>query len=125
MSLKVLICPDKFKGTLTALQAAEALAQGWRRSRPEDELTLLPMSDGGDGFGEVLGSVLHTETRTVRTVDAAHRLWEGRWWWEPSSQIAIIETAQVIGLALLPPGQFHPFELDTYWPGCGVCRCQE
>ena len=71
------------------------------------------MSDGGDGFGEVLGSVLRTEERTVNTMDAAHRPWLGRWWWASSSQIAIIETAQVIGLALLPPGKFHPFDLDT------------
>ena len=51
MPLNVLIVPDKFKGTLTAQAAATAIARGWRRAHPQDRLELLPMSDGGDGFG--------------------------------------------------------------------------
>ena len=51
MSLRVLIVPDKFKGTLTAQQAAGAIARGWRAVRATDTIELLPMSDGGDGFG--------------------------------------------------------------------------
>ena len=54
MPLKILIAPDKFKGTLTAPQAAEAIARGWRSARPQDKLELLPMSDGGDGFGDIV-----------------------------------------------------------------------
>ena len=54
MPLNVLIVPDKFKGSLTASAAAELIAHGWREARPQDRLDLLPMSDGGDGFGEVL-----------------------------------------------------------------------
>ena len=57
MLLKVLIIPDKFKGTLLAGQAAQAIARGWRRVRPHDSLALLPMSDGGDGFGEVISKL--------------------------------------------------------------------
>jgi glycerate kinase len=53
MSLRILIVPDKFKGSLTAPQAADAIARGWLKARPTDDLDLLPMSDGGDGFGEV------------------------------------------------------------------------
>ena len=52
MSLRVLIVPDKFKGSLTARQAARAMACGWRKARPKDALDLLPMSDGGDGFAK-------------------------------------------------------------------------
>src|ERR1043166_3479583 len=73
MPLKVLIIPDKFKGTLTARAAAEAIARGWHRARPGDALRLMPMSDGGDGFGEVMSALLHAKGQTVRTVDAAHR----------------------------------------------------
>ena len=57
-ALKVLIVPDKFKGTLRAEEAAQAIAAGWRVSRPQDSLELLPMSDGGDGFGEIIGALL-------------------------------------------------------------------
>jgi len=117
MSLRVLVIPDKFKGTLTAQTAAEAIARGWRKVRRHDEIGLLPMSDGGDGFGAIIGSLIHAREKTVATVDAAHRPVRARWWWEPRSKTAIIESANVIGLAMLPPGRFHPFELDTWGLG--------
>lgn len=113
MPLRVLIVPDKFKGTLTAQSAADSIAQGWRQVRPADHLELLPMSDGGDGFGEVLSQLMNAEARSVATNDAAHNSRLAQWWWEPKTKTVIIETAQVIGLALLPPGKFHPFELDS------------
>ena len=48
--MRVLIAPDKFAGTLTAVEAAEAIAEGWRRRSPDDELEMVPMADGGPGF---------------------------------------------------------------------------
>ena len=72
------------------------------------------MSDGGDGFGQVMGDLLGAATQTVRTVDAAHRACVSKWWWEPRSRTAIIESATAIGLAMLPPGKLHPFVLDTF-----------
>ena len=113
MPLKVLIVPDKFKGTLTAQAAAEAIARGWKISRPGDAVDLLPMSDGGDGFGEILSRLMRTVLQTVSTVDAAHRPLVADWWWAADTKTAIIESAKVIGLARLPPQKFHPFELDT------------
>ena len=58
MSRQILIVPDKFKGTLTAAEAAEAIASGWAAAWPGDQLEQLPMSDGGDGFGEVMAASL-------------------------------------------------------------------
>ncbi len=113
MSRNVLIAPDKFKGTLTAQQAAAAIAKGWSSVYPEDRLELLPISDGGDGFGQVVSDLIGAREQQIKTVDAARRPCLAPWWWEPRSKTAIIESAKVIGLAMLPPGQFHPFELDT------------
>src|SRR6266700_5519885 len=109
MPLKVLIIPDKFKGTLTAFEAAEAIERGWRRARPRDVLELLPMSDGGDGFGHVLSRLLGASVQRVSTIDAAHRPAVADWWWGSGSKTAIIESALVIGLAMFPTGKFHPF----------------
>lgn len=120
MPLKILIAPDKFKGTLTARAAAQAIAHGWRKTRPQDALTLLPMSDGGDGFGEIMGRLLGAKVQTVRTVDAARRPCTARWWWEQKTRTAVIESAGVIGLAMLPPGTFHPFALDTFGLGAVI-----
>lgn len=117
MGLRVLVVPDKFKGTLTAQQAAESIARGWSAARAGDAVELLPMSDGGDGFGIVLSQLLRAETRITKTVDAAHRTLAAEWWWEPKTATAIIEAARVNGLTQLPPGKFHPFELDTFGLG--------
>ena len=56
--MRVLVAPDKFAGTLSAVEAAEAIAAGWRRHAPDDELDLVPMSDGGPGFVDVLHNAL-------------------------------------------------------------------
>ena len=56
--MRVLIAPDKFAGTLTAVEAADAIADGWRRQRPGDELDCAPMADGGPGFVDVLHAAL-------------------------------------------------------------------
>ena len=140
---RILIAPDKFKGTLTARQAAEAIARGWQRGRSKtqiigsfssslsssilpsvrgrgrggDKITLLPISDGGDGFGSVLGDALGAKPQRIFTVDAAHRKCVAKWWWQPETHTAIIESANVIGLAMLPRGRFHPFQLDTFGLG--------
>src|SRR5882724_4289691 len=124
MPLKVLVIPDKFKGTLGAEAAAQAIARGWHRSRPRDRLELLPMSDGGDGFGEVMGKLRNAKVQRVTTVDAAHQRCIVPWWWEPKTRAAIIEWARGVGLAMLPVGQFHPFALDTFGLGALLLAAQ-
>ena len=125
MSLNVLIVPDKFKGTLTAQQAAEAMARGWSSARPADVVTLLPMSDGGDGFGEILSGLMRAEVRQTKTVDAARRPIEATWGWDAASRTAIIESARVVGLAMLPRGRYHPNELDTFGLGAVLREAAE
>jgi glycerate 2-kinase len=72
-----------------------------------------------------MGELLHTRSRSLRTVDAAHRPLQAKWHWEPKSKTAIIESARIIGLALLPPGKFHPFELDTFGLGAAIRAATE
>lgn len=129
--VRVLIAPDKFKGTLTASEAARAMAHGWRRVRPQDELMLQPISDGGDGFGAVLAGQMGARPVRNWVCDAAGRRVLVPWWWQATSRTAIIESARVVGLAMLPAGKFHPFQLDTRGLGallrkaklCGARRC--
>ncbi len=63
--MRVLVAPDKFAGTLTAVQAAEAIARGWARHAPADHLDLAPMADGGPGFLDVLHTALGGELAAV------------------------------------------------------------
>ncbi|KAA1417996.1 glycerate kinase [Nocardioides humilatus] len=59
--MRILVAPDKFAGTLSAVEAAEAIAEGWHRQAPDDEVDLAPMSDGGPGFVDVLHATLGGE----------------------------------------------------------------
>ena len=131
MSRRILIVPDKFKGSLSALEAAEAIARGWAAACPGDSLALLPMSDGGDGFGPVMAGALGLEEQVVKGVDATGKARPTTWWLDSGAGQAVVETAQSNGLALLPKGQFHPFDLDTRGVGglllvagqAGASRC--
>ncbi len=97
--MRVLIAPDKFAGTLTAVQAADAIAAGWRRRAPGDELDLAPMADGGPGFVDVLHAALGGEFAAV-TVTGPHGA--------PAPAVvlrvgetAYVESAQAAGLHLV------------------------
>jgi glycerate 2-kinase len=72
--LRVLICPDKFAGTLSARQAATAIADGWRGgAQSGDDLDVRPLSDGGPGFVDVLDAALSGKRLPVATVDPLGR----------------------------------------------------
>ncbi len=97
--MRVLVAPDKFAGTLTAVEAAEAIAEGWRRHAPDDEIDLAPMADGGPGFVDVLHAAMGGELLAVtargphgEAVPAAVLLAGGT---------AYVESAQACGLHLL------------------------
>lgn len=117
MPRRILIAPDKFKGTLSAEEAAQAMARGWKKAHPTDLVEILPICDGGDGFGEIIGRLVGAKPRKTKTVDAAHRAISANWWWDQNSKTAVIESAKIIGLAMLPPKKFHPFQLDTFGLG--------
>lgn len=116
LPLSILIAPDKFKGTLTAPQAAKAIARGWRAARSEDSLTLLPISDGGDGFGALMAEAIGADSLAVETQDAAHAPTTARCWMLRNSGTAIVESANIIGLAMLAAEKRRPLELDS----CGL-----
>ncbi|MFT4010196.1 MAG: glycerate kinase [Nocardioidaceae bacterium] len=108
--MRVLIAPDKFAGTLTAVEAAGAIAQGWARCAPDDELDLAPMADGGPGFVDVLHASLGGEL-SLHTVTGPYG--------EPvpatlltltdaAQDTAYVEAAQACGLHLTPPDQRDP-----------------
>lgn len=100
--MRVLIGPDCFGDSLTAVAAARAIAEGWRRARPQDDLVLLPLSDGGPGFVEVLAA-RHPDwqVRQSRVRGPLSDEVDATWVFDPASATAYIESAQACGLALL------------------------
>ena len=118
LPLSILIAPDKFKGTLTASQAAKAIARGWKAARPEDRLTQLPISDGGDGFGALMAEALGANSLTIETQDASHTPTNAPCWIDSNSGTAIVESANILGLAMLSAKKRRPLALDSH--GLGI-----
>ncbi len=103
-AMQVLVAPDCYGDSLSAVDAAAAIATGWVRSRPADRFIVAPQSDGGPGFVEVLASRLG-EKRQVRVSGPLDDTVVAAWVFEPGSSTAYLECAQACGLALLggPP----------------------
>ena len=100
--LRVLIAPDKFKGTLTSEAAAKAIARGLRRAWPNAKTTLFTLTDGGEGFLELMVRQTGGRLRTARTVDAAGRPCRAQWGVLGNGRTAVIGLTSASGLAQLP-----------------------
>jgi glycerate kinase len=110
-SVRVLIAPDCFGGTLTALEAAQAIAEGWRAAAPADELVLRPLTDGGPGFVDVLHTVLGG---TLHTLDVTGPLGEPvTASWLEHDGTGYIESAQANGLHLVGKADRRPLDATT------------
>ena len=96
--MRILIAPDAFKGTLTAAEAARAIADGWRQTRPDSDLIERPLSDGGPGFVDALAAALAISVRVTTVADAFGNPVEAHWCMAGST--AYLESAQVVGLSL-------------------------
>ncbi len=114
--MRVLLAPDGFGGTLSPAQAAAALADGWRRAAPDDDVDLAPLSDGGPGFVDVLATALpDAERRTLTVEDPLAR--PVRADLLLSGTTAYVESAQACGLHLLGPQERDPLRTTTYGVG--------
>ena len=115
--MKILVAPDRFGVELAAAEAADAVALGWARSAPYDEVDLLPLSDGGPGFVDVLSAALGGGTETgVVTVRGplgdpvpARVLTHGG--------TAYVEAAEAVGLHLVEPADRDPLLASSYGVG--------
>ena len=114
--MRVLMAPDGFGGTLSPAQAATALAEGWRRTAPDDEVDLAPLSDGGPGFVDVLATALpDAERRAVTVEDALARPVQAELLLHGTT--AYVESAQACGLHLLTQEERDPMRTTTYGVG--------
>jgi glycerate kinase len=101
---RILIAPDSYGDSLTAVEAAAAIAAGWHRIRPADRVVIAPQSDGGPGFVDVLASRLG-ERRRMQVCGPLAGDVQADWVFDPQSATAYLECAQACGLSRLggPP----------------------
>ena len=114
--MKVLLCPDSFKGALSAPEAARAMAAGWRRVFPDAELIELPIADGGEGTLDVLLTVTRGERFLETVTGPLGDPVEAAWGLLPDGT-AVIELAQAAGLHLVPPEKRDPKKTTTFGVG--------
>ena len=110
--MKVVVAPNAFKGTLTASQAAAAIARGVREVWPGAEIVEVPVADGGDGTVEALVSANHGEYRTVEVegplgdpLQATYGVFDSG---------AVVEMARASGLTLIPTERRDPRLTSSY-----------
>ncbi len=117
--MRILVAPDKFRGTLTAAQAAAAISAGWRRARPEDTIEAVPLADGGEGTMDALVAALGGDRRSARVsgplgdpVDATFGLVP-----VDGGRLGIVEMALASGLALVSEGRRDALRASTRGTG--------
>jgi glycerate kinase len=115
--VRILIAPDKFKGSLSAPAAAEAIARGLRSVWPDAEIDLAPIADGGEGFAESLKVALGAEWMNVASEDALGRPISARYAWLAGERLAILEMSEASGLHRIAPEDRDPLRAETFGTG--------
>ena len=114
--MRIVVAPQEFKGTLTALQAASAMAEGARRALPDAQVDVVPLSDGGPGLTQALLTAGGGRLQRSRVRDALSRDIDA-WWGLLPDGTAVIEMAAAAGLSLVPPEERDPCIATTYGVG--------
>ncbi len=115
--LAILVAPDSFKGSLTSVEVARALAAGWLRARPADEIRPAPLADGGEGTAVAIEAAGGWEWRATSAHDPIGREIEARWLISTDGGRAVVELAAASGLSLLAPAERDPAGASTYGTG--------
>jgi len=123
--VKLLIAPDKFKGSLSAAGVSEALSIGWKSVLPATEISFAPMADGGEGFAEALASALPGEWVHLESVDALGRPIHCRFLWVPGTHTAVLAMCEASGIERLASLERDPYRANTIGTGILLRRAVE
>ncbi|NOQ45147.1 MAG: glycerate kinase [Desulfobulbaceae bacterium] len=115
--MKIVIAPNAFKGSMTAAEAARAMATGIKKILPDAEVVQVPVADGGDGLVEIANQALQGEIRKLLVTGPCFDLVEAQFCLVPSMQFAAIEMALASGIVLLPNKQRDPTKTTTFGTG--------
>ena len=115
--MRIVVAPDSFKGSLTSVEVASALARGWHEARPDDEVLLAPLADGGEGTLVAIEAAGGWEWRTVPATDPIGRAVAARWLRSADGARAVVELAEASGLSRLGAAERDPVGASTYGTG--------
>ncbi len=115
--LVVLIAPDSFKGSLTSVEVARALAAGWALARPGDDILFAPLADGGEGTLVAIEAAAGWDWREADSTDPIGRRIRARWLASADGTRAIVEMAAASGLSRLAADELDPLGATTRGTG--------
>jgi glycerate kinase len=115
--LVVLFAPDSFKGSLTSVEVARALAEGWTRARRDDELLLSPLADGGEGTLVAIEAAGGWIAETARVHDPLRREINARWLRSRDGRSAVVEMAEASGLSRVAAAERDPIAATSVGTG--------
>ncbi|MBM3889334.1 MAG: glycerate kinase [Verrucomicrobia bacterium] len=115
--MRIVVAPDKFKGSLTAEQAADAIERGIRRVLPRARVAKVPMADGGEGTLRALVRATGGRLLRQRVTGPLGVPVTAAWGILGDDQTAVIEMAEASGYKLVPPAQRNPLITTTYGTG--------
>jgi glycerate kinase len=115
--MRVLVAPDKLKGSLSAVGAAEAISRGLRKVGAHLEVERCPVADGGEGTLDVLIGALGGEARRASILGPHGREIDARFGFVPERALAIVESAEAVGLAHLAASERNPLRTTSFGLG--------
>ncbi|MFG6686935.1 glycerate kinase [Mariniflexile sp. HNIBRBA6329] len=115
--MKIVLAPDKFKGSLTGLQFCNAVEEGIKEVLPKAEIIKMPLADGGDGTIDILDYHLQGKRVKVKVNDPLFRDIEASYLYMESIQTAFIEMAEASGMHLLKKEEQNCFNTTTLGTG--------
>ncbi|MEN2283059.1 glycerate kinase [Algoriphagus sp. SE2] len=113
--MKILISPNAFKGTLTALEAGKILASELKHKYPQSKIEIHPIADGGDGTCELLGYSLKLSSRQIWSLDIKGKPKIGTYFYDGSK--AYIDVSNVSGIGYLNPDELEIRVSSTFGTG--------
>ena len=115
--MRILIAPDKFKGTLNAREVGEAIAAGLREDLPDAKIDIVPMADGGEGTAEVISQALGASWIKCKAHDPLGREIEARYGWIENRNLAVMEMSEAAGMRRLKSNELDPEIASTFGVG--------
>jgi glycerate kinase len=115
--MKIIVAPDSFKGSLTAVEVSDAIEQGIREIFPEAEIAKIPMADGGDGTVQCLVNATGGKTLREKVTGPLGDEVLASYGILGDKKTAVIEMAEASGLTLVPENKRNPLITTTYGTG--------
>lgn len=115
--MRILIAPDKFKGTLNAREAAQHIAQGLLDVLPDAQIEIVPMADGGEGTAEAIYEARGCVWIECKAHDPLGREIDVRYGWIDQEKLAVMEMSEASGMRRLSQNERDPIRASTFGVG--------